>query len=113
MRFHPLLRKLRRLELTAFVVLCFRGLDNAGKTTILKQLNGEDIRTVSPTLGFEIRTFGHKGYGPWLFRLARRVLTEALTRPSSARLTRSYTLNVCQSSSCILLFSERASLTYA
>jgi hypothetical protein len=41
---------------------CVRsGLDNAGKTTILKQLNGEDIKTVSPTLGFEIRTFLHKG----------------------------------------------------
>lgn len=37
------------------------GLDNAGKTTILKQLNGEDIKSVSPTLGFEIRTFAHKG----------------------------------------------------
>ena len=37
------------------------GLDNAGKTTILKKLNGEDIRTVSPTLGFEIKTFAHKG----------------------------------------------------
>lgn len=37
------------------------GLDNAGKTTILKKLNDEDIRTVSPTLGFEIKTFAHKG----------------------------------------------------
>lgn len=37
----------------------FRGLDNAGKTTILKRLNGEDIMTVSPTLGFNIKTFVH------------------------------------------------------
>lgn len=36
-----------------------RGLDNAGKTTILKKLNGEDIMTVSPTLGFNIKTFAH------------------------------------------------------
>lgn len=35
------------------------GLDNAGKTTILKKLNGEDITTISPTLGFEIKTFIH------------------------------------------------------
>ena len=35
------------------------GLDNAGKTTILKKLNGEDIMTVSPTLGFNIKTFIH------------------------------------------------------
>jgi hypothetical protein len=37
------------------------GLDNAGKTTILKKLNGEDISTVSPTLGFNIKSFGYKG----------------------------------------------------
>lgn len=35
------------------------GLDNAGKTTILKKLNGEDIMSVSPTLGFNIKTFTH------------------------------------------------------
>jgi ADP-ribosylation factor-like protein 2 len=39
-----------------------RGLDNAGKTTILKKLNGEDISTVSPTLGFNIKSFGYRGY---------------------------------------------------
>ena len=27
------------------------GLDNAGKTTIVKRVNGEDISTISPTLG--------------------------------------------------------------
>ncbi|KAG5221484.1 ADP-ribosylation factor protein [Salix suchowensis] len=36
---------------------CYSCLDNAGKTTILKKLNGEDIMTVSPTLGFNIKTF--------------------------------------------------------
>lgn len=35
------------------------GLDNAGKTTILKKLNGEDVMSVSPTLGFNIKTFVH------------------------------------------------------
>lgn len=38
-----------------------RGLDNAGKTTILKKFNGEDIDTISPTLGFNIKTLEHKG----------------------------------------------------
>jgi len=37
-----------------------RGLDNAGKTTILKKINGEDISSVSPTLGFNIKTFIHR-----------------------------------------------------
>ena len=35
------------------------GLDNAGKTTILKKINGEDVLSVSPTLGFNIKTFVH------------------------------------------------------
>lgn len=37
-----------------------RGLDNAGKTTILKRINGEPIDTVSPTLGFNIKTLEHE-----------------------------------------------------
>ena len=39
-----------------------RGLDNAGKTTIVKKFNGEDIDTISPTLGFAINTLEHRGY---------------------------------------------------
>ena len=38
------------------------GLDNAGKTTILKRFNGEDINTISPTLGFNIKTLEHNNY---------------------------------------------------
>ena len=38
-----------------------RGLDNAGKTTIVKKFNGDDIREISPTLGFHIHTMEHKG----------------------------------------------------
>jgi GTPase SAR1 family protein len=33
--------------------MLYRGLDNAGKTTLVKRLNGEDIKTISPTLGFK------------------------------------------------------------
>ncbi|KAG0226428.1 ADP-ribosylation factor-like protein 2 [Mortierella sp. GBAus27b] len=42
--------------------LLMLGLDNAGKTTILKRINGEDIDTISPTLGFNIKTLEHKGF---------------------------------------------------
>jgi hypothetical protein len=37
------------------------GLDNAGKTAIVKRLNGEDITTISPTLGFNIKTLTFRG----------------------------------------------------
>mmetsp|Transcript_18076 Transcript_18076/g.36217 ORF Transcript_18076/g.36217 Transcript_18076/m.36217 type:complete len:187 (-) Transcript_18076:41-601(-) len=42
--------------------LLILGLDNAGKTTILKKFNGEPINTISPTLGFNIKTLEHRGY---------------------------------------------------
>lgn len=38
------------------------GLDNAGKTTILKKFNGEDITEIAPTLGFNIKTLEHRGF---------------------------------------------------
>ena len=44
------------------VRLLMLGLDNAGETTILKKYNGEDITTISPTLGFNIKTLEYKGY---------------------------------------------------
>ena len=40
---------------------CCRGLDNAGKTTIVKKFNGEDIDTIEPTLGFNIKTMDYRG----------------------------------------------------
>jgi ADP-ribosylation factor-like protein 2 len=38
------------------------GLDNAGKTTILRKFCGEPIDTIEPTLGFNIKTLEHKNY---------------------------------------------------
>ncbi|KAM3436285.1 hypothetical protein MY4824_004436 [Beauveria thailandica] len=38
------------------------GLDNAGKTTIVKKILNEDVHTVSPTLGFIIKTIDYDGY---------------------------------------------------
>lgn len=41
---------------------CPSGLDNAGKTTIVKKIMNEDVTTVSPTLGFIIKTIDFMGY---------------------------------------------------
>lgn len=51
------------MDVNFCVGLCrFSGLDNAGKTTVLKKFNGEDINTISPTLGFNIKTLEFKSY---------------------------------------------------
>ncbi|KDQ65087.1 hypothetical protein JAAARDRAFT_146448 [Jaapia argillacea MUCL 33604] len=55
-----IIRKNRQKEKEMRIL--FLGLDNAGKTTILKKLNGEDIMGISPTLGFNIKTFMHGNY---------------------------------------------------
>merc|ERR1712154_205605 len=38
------------------------GLDNAGKTTILKRLSEEDISHIMPTQGFNIKSVLHEGF---------------------------------------------------
>lgn len=42
--------------------LLILGLDNAGKTTILRKFCGEPIDTIEPTLGFNIKTLEHRSY---------------------------------------------------
>ncbi|KAL9051146.1 MAG: hypothetical protein Q9162_006218, partial [Coniocarpon cinnabarinum] len=54
-----ILRKARMKDKSLRVLLL--GLDNAGKTTVVKRILGEDITTVSPTLGFQIRTVDFQG----------------------------------------------------
>ncbi|KIJ70627.1 hypothetical protein HYDPIDRAFT_79188 [Hydnomerulius pinastri MD-312] len=55
-----IIRKSRQKEKEMRIL--FLGLDNAGKTTILKKINGENITSISPTLGFNIKTFIHRNY---------------------------------------------------
>lgn len=38
------------------------GLDNSGKTTILKKLSDEDISHIMPTQGFNIKSLMHDGF---------------------------------------------------
>ncbi|KAM3176755.1 ADP-ribosylation factor-like protein 2 [Hymenolepis weldensis] len=55
-----ILKKLKQKEKEMRVLIL--GLDNAGKTTIVKKFNGEDISTIAPTLGFSINTIEYMGY---------------------------------------------------
>jgi len=55
-----ILKKLKEKEQEMRVLIL--GLDNAGKTTILKKFNGEDIDKISPTLGFNIKTLHFENY---------------------------------------------------
>merc|ERR1712212_17776 len=56
-----LLKSLRAKEPKDCRILLL-GLDNAGKTTILKQLSSEDITQVTPTQGFNIKSVNTSGF---------------------------------------------------
>ncbi|BBN06877.1 ADP-ribosylation factor-like protein 2 [Marchantia polymorpha subsp. ruderalis] len=55
-----IIRKVKRKEKEMRILMV--GLDNAGKTTIVKRINGEDTSGISPTLGFNIKTMQFKSY---------------------------------------------------
>uniref|UniRef100_A0A3B3YSY6 ADP-ribosylation factor-like protein 3 n=1 Tax=Poecilia mexicana TaxID=48701 RepID=A0A3B3YSY6_9TELE len=62
--FLGLLSILRRLKQSPEqeVRLLLLGLDNAGKTTLLKQLAAEDISHITPTQGFNIKSVQSSGF---------------------------------------------------
>lgn len=55
-----LLRKLKKSEKEARILVL--GLDNAGKTTILRKLSDEDADGICPTKGFNIKQLTVKGF---------------------------------------------------
>lgn len=55
-----ILRKVKQQEHELRLLVL--GLDNAGKTTIVKRLKGADVHSVSPTLGFDISTMQFNDY---------------------------------------------------
>mmetsp|Transcript_2183 Transcript_2183/g.3060 ORF Transcript_2183/g.3060 Transcript_2183/m.3060 type:complete len:188 (-) Transcript_2183:9-572(-) len=55
-----ILKKVKAKEKEVRILIL--GLDNAGKTTILRKFSGESIDTIEPTLGFNIKTLAHGGY---------------------------------------------------
>eukprot|EP00161_Ancyromonas_sigmoides_P026239 TRINITY_DN902_c2_g1_i1.p2 TRINITY_DN902_c2_g1~~TRINITY_DN902_c2_g1_i1.p2 ORF type:complete len:180 (-),score=73.37 TRINITY_DN902_c2_g1_i1:161-700(-) len=55
-----LLRKIKRKDNECRILLL--GLDNAGKTTALKQLSEEDVSHIMPTQGFNIKSLKHESF---------------------------------------------------
>ena len=55
-----LLRKLKRTDKEARILVL--GLDNAGKTTILRKLSNEDAKDIMPTQEFNIKSLTQKGF---------------------------------------------------
>jgi len=56
-----LLKKLRSDDAKELRVLVL-GLDNAGKTTLLKQLANEEVQNITPTTGFNIKSVQTAGF---------------------------------------------------
>jgi ADP-ribosylation factor-like protein 3 len=54
-----LLRKLKKSNKEVRILLL--GLDDAGKTSCLKKLSGEEISHIMPTQGFNIQSLSHEG----------------------------------------------------
>merc|ERR1712216_40261 len=55
-----LLRKLKKSDQEVRILML--GLDNSGKTSILKRLSDEDITHIMPTQGFNIKSLLHEGF---------------------------------------------------
>lgn len=55
-----IIRKVKKKEKEMRILMV--GLDNAGKTTIVMRINGEDTSSISPTLGFNIKTIEYQSY---------------------------------------------------
>uniref|UniRef100_A0A5S6R048 ADP-ribosylation factor-like protein 2 n=1 Tax=Trichuris muris TaxID=70415 RepID=A0A5S6R048_TRIMR len=55
-----ILKKLKEKEKEMRILVI--GFDNAGKTSMLKRLMGEDFSITAPTFGFNIKTLCYRGY---------------------------------------------------
>lgn len=55
-----MLKKMKKTEREARLLVL--GLDNAGKTTILKALSEEEIKNITPTQGFNVKSLLHEGF---------------------------------------------------
>lgn len=54
--------KSKKKQVQKEIRMCVLGLDNAGKTTILKSLSREEIQHVMPTQGFNVKTLSVENF---------------------------------------------------
>merc|ERR1711937_670583 len=52
----------KNMGLLSLLRILMLGLDNSGKTSILKRLSDEDITHIMPTQGFNIKSLLHEGF---------------------------------------------------
>ncbi len=55
-----LIKKMKKTDKDARILVL--GLDNAGKTTILKKLSNEEIKHIQPTQGFNVKSLVQEGF---------------------------------------------------
>jgi ADP-ribosylation factor-like protein 2 len=55
-----ILKKVKQKEQELRILIL--GLDNAGKTSVMKKFSGEDVHRTDPTVGFNIKTLEHNNY---------------------------------------------------
>ena len=55
-----LIKKMKKTEKDARILVL--GLDNAGKTTILKKLSNEEVKHIQPTQGFNVKSLVQEGF---------------------------------------------------
>jgi ADP-ribosylation factor-like protein 2 len=55
-----ILKKVKQKEKELRILIL--GLDNAGKTTVMKRVTGEDVNEIAPTVGFNIKSLDYNGY---------------------------------------------------
>ena len=95
-----LLRNLRQ-DTSKEAQILVLGLDNAGKTTILKKLSEEDITTIKPTQGFNIKSLVSRG----------TVICDGITRnqPKTKLLTNIFRLKTASNLTCGISVVKRQS----
>ena len=87
-----LLQKFKRNDNEARILVL--GLDNSGKTTILKQLGNESISEVMPTQGFNVKTLVQHSFKLNVWDIGERNFSVALSCGESTIRSQWFLVNI-------------------